>query len=184
MASPPTELDAVYRERAHLVAALAARWPAVRTPMDADGYSVVYIDSPAGQLSWHIHQADIGLFRHVALTGTPPEQLWDGHSTEEKYQRVASLCYDDLMANKQEERTPAVGRIVHYVSYGTPGGEFSKSCRAAVITEVTGERDLYPGTWIVGLCVLNPSGQFFNQSVMQSDDHHDGGTWHWPEQVG
>ncbi len=99
---------------------------------------------------------------------------------------------------------PSIGRIVHYVSYGTPGGEYGKECRAAVITEVEDEHT-------VGLCVLNPTGQFFNQGVPYHDgaetpgdpdcpvDHHaeahrycscgwmeasyTGGTWHWPERV-
>lgn len=85
---------------------------------------------------------------------------------------------------------PSVGRIVHYVSYGTPGGEFASECRAAVVTQVLG-RAGEPGTgrpldvgYVVGLCVLNPTGQFFNQNVVQ-DDRPDrgGGTWHWPERV-
>jgi hypothetical protein len=70
---------------------------------------------------------------------------------------------------------PSVGRIVHYVSYGTPGGEYASQCRAAVVTEVVSE-----GT--VGLAVLNPTGAFFNQNV-KWDEGQAGGTWHWPEQV-
>lgn len=70
---------------------------------------------------------------------------------------------------------PSVGRIVHYVSYGTPGGEFTRECRAAVITEV---RD----SETVVLCVLNPTGIFFHESNYWEDDHR-GGTWHWPERV-
>ena len=34
------------------------------------------------------------------------------------------------------EQKPSVGRVVHYVSFGTPGGEFTAQCRAAIITEV------------------------------------------------
>ncbi len=81
---------------------------------------------------------------------------------------------------------PTVSRIVHYVSYGTPGGEYGKECRAAVVTEVTG-RALQPpdmtetDLWVVGLCVLNPTGMFFNQGVVQMENGRDGGTWHWPE---
>lgn len=100
---------------------------------------------------------------------------------------------------------PSIGRIVHYVSYGTPGGEYKSQCRAAVITEVT-------SAGVVGLCVLNPEGQFFNRGVSYhdgsgqpgdpkcpnqphedkpfrycgcgwSEPHHKGGTWHWPERV-
>lgn len=69
---------------------------------------------------------------------------------------------------------PSVGRIVHYVSYGTPNGEYKSECRAAVITEVQG-----PIT-AVGLCVLNPTGVFFNPTVLQSEEKAPG-SWHWPE---
>lgn len=72
----------------------------------------------------------------------------------------------------------AVGRVVHYVSYGTPGGEYPSVCRAAIITEVL---EPYPA---VSLCVLNPTGMFFNQNVPY-DDHDPpvGGSWHWPERI-
>ncbi|GAA3550706.1 hypothetical protein GCM10022419_033720 [Nonomuraea rosea] len=101
-------------------------------------------------------------------------------------------------------QVPSVGRIVHYVSYGTPGGEFKQECRAAIITE-TNTSDT------VGLCVLNPTGQFFNRTVTYHDGSETpgtpgcdglhaagphrycgcgwmeaslkGGTWHWPERV-
>lgn len=104
---------------------------------------------------------------------------------------------------------PSVGRIVHYVSYGTPGGEYGKECRAAIVTEVGSSE---PVDAVVGLCVLNPTGQFFNRSIpyddggevtgaadcSQRETHgnpfrycacgwaeasHRGGTWHWPERV-
>lgn len=77
---------------------------------------------------------------------------------------------------------PSVGRVVHYVSYGTPGGEYSRECRAAIVTEVpAGVAD--PQT--VGLCVLNPTGQFFNRTNPRDDGKPDaaGGTWHWPARV-
>jgi hypothetical protein len=79
---------------------------------------------------------------------------------------------------------PSVGRIVHYVSYGTPGGEYGKECRAAVVTEV--DLDIRaPHGGSIGLCVLNPEGLFFNRGVHQHESKtgYDGGTWHWPERV-
>lgn len=82
--------------------------------------------------------------------------------------------------------TPSIGRVVHYVSYGTPGGEYGKECRAAIITEVTEHPDA-DGT--AGLAVLNPTGMFFNRDVPHAEDkaagatEHPGGTWHWPERV-
>jgi hypothetical protein len=79
---------------------------------------------------------------------------------------------------------PSVGRIVHYVSYGTPGGEYKSECRAAIVTEFTGKSS-GDGGELVGLCVLNPTGLFFNRDVVHSEhaDAHTGGTWHWPERV-
>lgn len=79
--------------------------------------------------------------------------------------------------------TPAVGRIVHYVSYGTPGGEYRSVCRAAIITEVH-EPTAY-GNDVVSLAVLNPTGTFFNQRVIEGGAMPAGvgGTWHWPERV-
>jgi hypothetical protein len=84
---------------------------------------------------------------------------------------------------------PSIGRIVHYVSYGTPGGEYRSECRAAVVTEVEPGRAVNPATGqetdmhLVGLCVLNPTGLFFNRGCVQMEQGRDGGTWHWPERV-
>ena len=81
--------------------------------------------------------------------------------------------------------TPSVGRVVHYVSHGSPvrpdgSQEFTSVCRAAIVTEVTDDHT-------VGLCVLNPTGQFFKQGVIFDDDDDPakraGGSWHWPERV-
>ena len=71
---------------------------------------------------------------------------------------------------------PSIGRIVHYVSYGTPGGEYTKECRAAVVTEVNTSDT-------VGLAVLNPTGAFFNRTIVHDESAEHGGTWHWPERV-
>lgn len=103
-------------------------------------------------------------------------------------------------------RIPAVGDVVHYVSFGTPGGEYSSRCRAAMVTEV--------GQWITmkitpresydksegrairnveqwyyhdaaALAVLNPTGMFFNGAGQTACKHDEservGGTWHWPQ---
>jgi len=77
-----------------------------------------------------------------------------------------------------EDELPTIGRIVHYVSYGTPGGEFAPEHRAAIVTMVDA-RNLMA----VHLCVLNPTGMFFNGVVFHDEDTKSGGTWHWPERV-
>lgn len=97
---------------------------------------------------------------------------------------------------------PSVGRIVHYVSYGTPGGEYTSQCRAAIVAEVgawitveTKPADSYSTSegrpirhaeqWFYddacALVVLNPTGQFFNGC--KHDEDGKAGTWHWPERV-
>ena len=82
---------------------------------------------------------------------------------------------------------PSIGRIVHYVAYGTPGGEFPAGvCRAAIVTEVQTfpvEGPQPPDGMLVGLCVLNPSGQFFNRGMPHDESEKKPGSWHWPERV-
>lgn len=68
---------------------------------------------------------------------------------------------------------PRIGDTVHYRSYGTPGGEYQPECRAAIVTAI---RDL-PNSKTVGLCVLNPTGMFFNDAAWDEDQR--GGTWHY-----
>lgn len=81
---------------------------------------------------------------------------------------------------------PSVGRVVHYVSYGTPKGEYQSTCRAAIVTSVAATDDV-PGkdddVTTVSLAVLNPTGIMFNVQVQQSEFVTKPGTWHWPERV-
>lgn len=73
---------------------------------------------------------------------------------------------------------PTIGRIVQYMSYGTPGGEYLPLPRAAIITQV--ESPGY-GHSRVGLAVLNPTGLFFNPSVEHAPDGKPTpGHWNWP----
>jgi hypothetical protein len=103
---------------------------------------------------------------------------------------------------------PAIGRAVHYVSYGTPGREYSKCCRAATITDIGGWRTtstqqedethrILHQKWdpdMMGLVVHNPTGTFNNTTVPYDSGEpgtedpqmchgleHPGGSWHWPE---
>lgn len=79
-------MDSVYRERAHLVAHLAALYRSTigyTDPAEPD-WAVVIIDLPTGQASWHVSPDDMSLFDHVRRA----DVAWDGHSTEEKYQRL------------------------------------------------------------------------------------------------
>ena len=81
------------------------------------------------------------------------------------------------------DQLPTVGRIVHYVSHGTPvrgdGTQaYTPECRAAVVTEVTGTPD-NPGQ--VALAVLNPTGVFLDRAVPYDDDGETAGAPDCPD---
>lgn len=79
---------------------------------------------------------------------------------------------------------PKIGDMVHYVSFGTPKGEFDSVCRAAVVAGVVDDGVAAP-EWTVDLVVLNPLGTFFNR-VREQDTYDDvkdaAGTFHRKEQ--
>lgn len=77
------------------------------------------------------------------------------------------------------EQKPSVGRIVHYQAYGTPGGEYKSVPRAAVVTQVLEVAPEGAEGLSVGLCILNPTGQFFNTAVPYSSEPKPG-HWSWP----
>jgi hypothetical protein len=107
------------------------------------------------------------------------------------------------------ESQPYIGAPVHYVSYGTPGGEYGKECRAAWVTELTEvevneQNPTGDGIFrqTVGLMVANPTGLFWPRGVLYvpgtfrdpareatpgepmpivtcADLTFPGGTWHW-----
>ena len=87
--------DGAYSERDQLVAALSKLFPAglERHPdedasWENDWRWIVFIDLPTGQASWHIHDSELSMFDHLPrFTG----RTWDGHSTPEKYARLALL---------------------------------------------------------------------------------------------
>lgn len=87
------ERDKVYAERNKLVCALSKLWPAhlaqhpaSDTSWDPNWRNIVCIHSPVGQLCWHIMDSELPMFEHLALKAND----WDGHTTEQKYERLAS----------------------------------------------------------------------------------------------
>lgn len=94
---------------------------------------------------------------------------------------------------------PSVGRIVHYVSEGSPprpdgSQKYVSACRAAIITEVL---DPLEGMGHAGnlsretlesmpsspvlICVFSPTGYHFRDA--EYGENNEPGTWHWPERV-
>lgn len=86
--------DNAYWERDQLVAALSKLYPAWLGYHDGEWEdywrTIVYINLPTGQVSWHIHDSEKGFFAHL----DPGLEEWDGHDTKEKYRRLRSLGAD------------------------------------------------------------------------------------------
>ena len=87
-----------YRERAHLLAHLAAIYPSRlihgADPEEPDWPVLfIHLPMPRGQVTWHISPDDLDLFEDV-----PDEEadwaVWDGHSTEEKYRRLDQATHE------------------------------------------------------------------------------------------
>jgi hypothetical protein len=87
----------VYRERNMCVmafASLAARsgWKCgigkhEGETWDEEWRNVIYVETPLGQVSWHIHDGELPNFHFLGAYSSP----WDGHSTEEKYERLKAM---------------------------------------------------------------------------------------------
>lgn len=86
---------------------------------------------------------------------------------------------DDEVKEVRVEQVPSVRRMVSYWSHGSPDGKYQSEDRAAVVTGVD-----EPGnpTSSLSLCVLNPTGMFFNLHVPFSATPK-AGCWSWPPRV-
>jgi len=98
--------DGAYSERNKLVAFLASLYPSSLerhpdedTEWEDDWRWVVYIDLPNGQASWHLHDSELSQF-----DGLPRLQgrVWEGHTTEQKYERLAALAAVDGASGEGE----------------------------------------------------------------------------------
>lgn len=91
MSSRPSQLNEVYAERNAIVLAFAHMaelmgWEVGRgTDVSEPDWPVLFIDTPAGQVSWH--------FRAEDMPSTMPwyQGIWDGHTDAEKYDRLDKL---------------------------------------------------------------------------------------------
>ncbi|MGI8313445.1 hypothetical protein [Saccharopolyspora hattusasensis] len=86
------QVRCLYRERAHLLAALTGLWPSVISYNDPNEpeMPMLYIASPAGQLSYHLHPDDlVPLFKRVPQV--PADDIragWDGSTKADVHQRL------------------------------------------------------------------------------------------------
>ncbi|MFC9847766.1 hypothetical protein ACFWFF_01450 [Streptomyces sp. NPDC060223] len=104
------ERDGAYRERAQLLAWLATlHGPnAVLAPAldidDENRWHLLFLTVAGRQMSWHIAPRDLELLTHVERVDVAdPRAQWDGHTTEEKYQRIRTLPWGEM---RDAVRTP------------------------------------------------------------------------------
>jgi hypothetical protein len=82
----PDPLRAVYRDRAHLLGVLALTMPARLTtdPAGEPGSTtVLFLRTPAGQVSFHIADVDLDVLEHVRWAPAGDQlAVWDGHDKD------------------------------------------------------------------------------------------------------
>lgn len=110
----PFSKEQAYWERNQLILALSKLYPSwlelhplEDTKWEKDWRHIVFIEIPTfqgatmqshnlpstKQLSWHIHDSEVPYFSHLELKSG---NSWDGHTTEEKYERLLRLRPDDF----------------------------------------------------------------------------------------
>lgn len=175
--------DAAYEERNRLVALLARLFPSglAKTAIEGwseDWHNCVYINLPTGQASWHIHDSQMFLFE-----GLPPYTgEWDGHTTEEKYDRIDKLVADIAQGVVRSDRiamTTVYGTEMSCPEHGTcphPGTcVFKRSCDYAMIARA----GVFPQTICSGMTIAgypNAKVQFVMRPTGQAPEKtEDGG---------
>ncbi len=74
---------------------------------DPDWRNIVFLEGPTGQLSWHIHDSEVSMFAWIwSNTGK-----WDGHSTEEKYARMAAHMPTHVVSLLRRDLDEMTGKV-------------------------------------------------------------------------
>jgi hypothetical protein len=116
------ERDRAYAERNRLVAFVARLYPSGIRPTNIEGWdpcwhNCVFVDSPAGQLSWHYHDDERDQFEALP----PYTKPWDEHTTEEKYARLERLPARSTLRERVDCLHEALARVVREVELLDPG---------------------------------------------------------------
>lgn len=97
------EIQKAFWERNQLVAFLSKLFPSYLLEHTEGSYlqkgwkHYILIQTPAGQISFHLDEADLPYFRHSFVLKDESIVAWDGHSTEEKFARIQKLDLDLIL---------------------------------------------------------------------------------------
>lgn len=107
MANVSSEIG-VYTQRAYLLGGYAAMFGGVLSHNDkaTPGWPLLYIETPEGQISRHIHPGDLKVFDGMNLP-VVDNYPWDGHTTEEMFRRIGRL---NLRIPKMTYANPEYGQ--------------------------------------------------------------------------
>lgn len=126
------ERDGAYRERAQLLALLAALHPSVIAPapdVDEDGWQILYLRIGGKQASWHIAPRDTELYAHVEHVPADDRRAqWDGHTTEQKYAHIGQHAARLYAEARSRAETPAAEQY----RFATTWAEYHAGRRAAL----------------------------------------------------
>ncbi len=92
--------DIAYWERDQLILFLTKLFPShlEKHPIEDEKWpvelrNIVMIETPKGQLAWHIHDKELNEFNHLKLK---KGNTYDNHSIEDKYLRIKALSKKDI----------------------------------------------------------------------------------------
>lgn len=116
------EKDGAYSERDKLVSVLSKVYPASleRHQPENDNWEndwrwVVFVDTPTGQVSWHIHDSELPMFSHLRRNAG---RVWDGHTTDEKYNRLARITpLEDALTAEVAKLRAALSNVQEFAQY-------------------------------------------------------------------
>lgn len=85
------DLTSLYVERAHILALLALNYYSYLAYSDISNpeWPVLTMETPQGQLSWHVTPDQLDLFRHVKwVNNEGAAAAYDGHSSADRHARI------------------------------------------------------------------------------------------------
>jgi hypothetical protein len=83
--------------------ALVNNWPVglgkeLDGAYDQDYRNILFMSTPGGQASWHLHDSDVKMFDFLVNNQSYREEWeWDGHTFSGKYERLRNIALADLI---------------------------------------------------------------------------------------
>lgn len=105
--------NTVYRERAHLIAHLTALYPSVGcyNALDDPEWLMVYVETPVGQMAWHIAPEDVDLFEGLCIVEKYDSEMTPTCEKYEKLQNFTSMLRKPSLGVVTAQQVSARSRL-------------------------------------------------------------------------